>query len=713
MAGKVTIIHYNDVYNIESRTTEPVGGAARFKTAADQFAHLNPLTVFCGDVFSPSIMSTFTRGRHLPPVLNMVGTNIAVYGNHDFDQGLENTLFCKEQCDFPWLLANVLDLNTGKPLGDGLPKLVMEWEGKKIGFVGLVEESWIDTLGTVDPKFLQYNDFVKVGTEIAAELRNSGCDTVIALTHMRTANDVLLANSEADFDLILGGHDHDYDVIEADSGKKILKSGTDFRHFTVVTLNWENGGGKPNMTHEMVEITSEFEENEQMKELNQEYIDNLEGCLSREIGSIGTDLDGRFATVRAMESNLGNLVADIMVANTNADCAIVNGGAFRSDQIHQAGVFTLRDLNTILAFNPPCVVIEVRGEQLAKALENSVSKYPKLEGRFLQVSGIHFLFDPLKDEGERVDPSYIKVGREFLKLDSTYKVASTPYVAISGKDGFDCMLPNKVIMTEDEGPAISSLVQNHFDSVAQIKELGSKAPVHKQSLLLLSRREGIAKQFLKKIGKETTSLRNIKHKGCLTYVPATILEMEMENVEIAPIVEGRIKISSAKEVFQYEKEKKLHSYVQAMLCPESRFPSEKMANIKENFNMFDVNGDGKISIWELAEVFIKQGAKVTKEDLERIMREVDKDESRSIDFDEFLAIMADNLEVTDNELLEAFNVFDHDNSGTLSEEEIITVMRALGMWMSKAEAKKMMIQADTDSSGDISYEEFVRCIKNE
>ena len=186
----------------------------------------------------------------------------------------------------------------------------------------------------------------------------------------------------------------------------------------------------------------------------------------------------------------------------------------------------------------------------------------------------------------------------------------------------------------------------------------------------------------------------------------------MENVEIAPLVEGRIKISSAKEVFQYEKEKELFSYVQRMLCPESRFPSEKIAQIQEHFNMFDVNGDGKISIWELAEVFSKQGAKVSKDDLERIMREFDTDESKGIDFEEFIAIMADNLEVTDAELLEAFNSFDHDKSGTLSEEEIITVMRALGMWMSKSETKKMMIQADTDNSGDISYEEFVKCIKN-
>ena len=121
-----------------------------------------------------------------------------------------------------------------------------------------------------------------------------------------------------------------------------MKSGTDFRYFSLVTIKWEDGSSKPAIGHQKIEITSEFEENEEIKQLCQEYVDNLEGLLAKEIGHIVSDLDGRFATVRAAESNLGNFVADIMVAITNADCAIVNGGNFRSDQILEAGVFTLK-----------------------------------------------------------------------------------------------------------------------------------------------------------------------------------------------------------------------------------------------------------------------------------------------------------------------------------------------------------------------------------
>ena len=53
---KLTILHFNDVYNVESRDKpEPIGGAARMKTAFNNFAHLNPLILFCGDALSPSM----------------------------------------------------------------------------------------------------------------------------------------------------------------------------------------------------------------------------------------------------------------------------------------------------------------------------------------------------------------------------------------------------------------------------------------------------------------------------------------------------------------------------------------------------------------------------------------------------------------------------------------------------------------------------------
>ena len=103
----------------------------------------------------------------------------------------------------------------------------------------------------------------------------------------------------------------------------------------------------------------------------------------------------------------------------------------------------------------------------------------------------------------------------------------------------------------------------------------------------------------------------------------------------------------------------------------------------------------------------------SKEDFDRIWREVDKDESDSIDFEEFVELMADNFEVTDEELLDAFHAFDADGNGTLCEDEVVTVMRAMGMWLSKAQVKKLMVEADKDNSGDISYEELVEYMRTQ
>lgn len=60
-SSSVTILHYNDVYNIESRVMEPVGGATRFCAAIKSFSHLNPLVLFSGDIFSPSMCEYYDR----------------------------------------------------------------------------------------------------------------------------------------------------------------------------------------------------------------------------------------------------------------------------------------------------------------------------------------------------------------------------------------------------------------------------------------------------------------------------------------------------------------------------------------------------------------------------------------------------------------------------------------------------------------------------
>ena len=80
------------------------------------------------------------------------------------------------------------------------------------------------------------------------------------------------------------------------------------------------------------------------------------------------------------------------------------------------------------------------------ALENGVSQYPKLEGRFLQVSGISFAFDPTKPSGQRVDSQFVRIGDQYIEMDTKYRLVTKSYMA-AGKDGFDCLSRAKVLVS--------------------------------------------------------------------------------------------------------------------------------------------------------------------------------------------------------------------------------------------------------------------------
>lgn len=68
-------------------------------------------------------------------------------------------------------MSNVLDNETGRPLGDGRITYVVDWAGHRIGLVGLVEKEWLDTLATVNPEMVTFLDFVEAGQKLAAQLK--------------------------------------------------------------------------------------------------------------------------------------------------------------------------------------------------------------------------------------------------------------------------------------------------------------------------------------------------------------------------------------------------------------------------------------------------------------------------------------------------------------------------------------------------------------
>jgi len=105
----------------------------------------------------------------------------------------------------------------------------------------------------------------------------------------------------------------------------------------------------------------------------------------------------------------------------------------------------MRDLMTVLPMLDSLVVLKVSGSQLIEALENGVSQYPKLEGRFPQISGLRFAFDPSKPSGSRIDPKFVKVGDEYIQPHQFYRLVTKEYIS-TGHDGYNVLATAEVLV---------------------------------------------------------------------------------------------------------------------------------------------------------------------------------------------------------------------------------------------------------------------------
>lgn len=126
----------------------------------------------------------------------------------------------------------------------------------------------------------------------------------------------------------------------------------------------------------------------------------------------------------------------------------------------------MRDLVNIVPMRDPIVVLKVTGKrllfatssrycnaliviigrQIVEALENGVSMYPKLEGRFPQVAGVSFAFDPNKPPGQRIDPAFVRIGDEYLNLEQMYHLATKSYLH-SGCDGYGILKNAEIVVS--------------------------------------------------------------------------------------------------------------------------------------------------------------------------------------------------------------------------------------------------------------------------
>ena len=158
--------------------------------------------------------------------------------------------------------------------------------------------------------------------------------------------------------------------------------------------------GAIEMAHKRIEVTSATPEDPALTAQLDVFLEAMDKECDTVLANFTHDLDSTFPTLRTMESNAANFVCDAVRDQTGADIVLINGGTLRSDMVHKAGPFRLRDLLRMLPFPDEVCIIQMTGAQVLDALRNGASSYPRLEGKFLQVSGLTYRVDPSED----IDP---------------------------------------------------------------------------------------------------------------------------------------------------------------------------------------------------------------------------------------------------------------------------------------------------------------------
>ncbi|XP_055891285.1 neo-calmodulin-like isoform X1 [Biomphalaria glabrata] len=149
----------------------------------------------------------------------------------------------------------------------------------------------------------------------------------------------------------------------------------------------------------------------------------------------------------------------------------------------------------------------------------------------------------------------------------------------------------------------------------------------------------------------------------------------------------------------------------------------KATNIRElrqAFQLFDKDGDGSISTEELGTVMRNLGQFPSMDELNLMLREIDIDGDGTFSFEEFVQVMANVGGISENseedeeeELRQAFRVFDKSGCGYITPSDLRAVLQCMGEELTEEEIDEMIAEVDIDGDGRIDFEEFITCMRSD
>ena len=487
-ASKITILHTNDVHCGGASIADGVAPAGYAKLAAykksleAQSDIADVIMVDAGDHIQGETIGTITKGSAIIDIMNTIGYDVAIPGNHEFDYQMSTFIARRQQANFTYVSSNFIDLSTKKPFLDQYK--IVEVAGNKIAFVGI---STPETYTKSTPKYFQndkgeyiysfsennFYETIQAGVDAA---KNAGANLVVALAHTGMTGSTTEWNSESiianttGIDLYIDGHSHDSLVTKYTSkdGREIpyAQTGTKLEKIGRIDININNGDSLSIDTPSLVATNELSDIDDSVKELLEADDKLVQDFAGEEIGKSEINLyakDPATGNRIAYEENpLGNLVADAYKWRTGADIGLINSGGIRAN-INE-GNLTANDIIKVNPWMNDVGVIEATGQTILDALEHGARFAPDVENGFLQVSGLTYevntkIPSPVITNSERVFQGITEGAQRRVKnvyingkaIDpkKTYTIGSTLYILQNSGDGYK-MFENCKLKTGSE-----------------------------------------------------------------------------------------------------------------------------------------------------------------------------------------------------------------------------------------------------------------------
>lgn len=472
----IVILHTNDVH---CGIDDSIGyaGLAAYKSEMEaQYGADRVTLVDADDAIQGGAVGTLSDGAYVIDIMNQVGYDLAVPGNHEFDYGTGNFLeLATNRAKFPYLSCNFRELATGSTVLNSY--WIEDYDGVKVAYVGI---STPESLSKTTPAhfqdgngvflydFFQGADGLYLYTAVQAavnDARAQGADYVVAIGHLGNTGITPAYTSEAvishttGIDVFIDGHSHEtYErTVSNAAGEKVIlaQTGTKLNAIGKVVIEPATGNISSGLVTDYAEkdpAASAF-----IESLMADFSDTLNQVVASSDVTLTTmDPATGLRRIRNGETNLGDLVADAYRVVMGADIGMVNGGGIRADI--EAGNVTYEDIINVHPYGNEMCLAVATGQEILDALELGAMNAPLEDGGFQHVSGLTYTINLSVPSSVVLDATgsfagvagpyrvtNVLVNGQPLDVNSTYTVASHNYMIKEGGSGFNMFMDNTLL----------------------------------------------------------------------------------------------------------------------------------------------------------------------------------------------------------------------------------------------------------------------------